>query len=291
MWVKLDNVPDALHVYDIYLYGGRWFAAIGNDPSDGYAVVSSADSGQTWQKHYLPVAEQGQNLLGIARAWEFFEVGDDLLVSVLPPSRPELSGDSLSSEMTYYIGGSPVYRLVDGIEPQFEEVTDIDFFGGFSNFAQGWMQGRVARPVRYGLLTVYLGVDTTTDHNWTPFGLFSVDEAYQVRQYMLMENAHIWDLLVEDGILYALAAQPSNNRFIVGVYATCDLTTWTEALRFNAPTFARSFALYQGDFYFGEGTEASPLSAQAGNILRVSGSHFEANVPDCALQGMAGATN
>lgn len=277
-WLHIDNLPDALHVYDVHEYEEQWFAAIGNDTSDGVVVLSSSDQGQTWQRHYLPVAEQGENLLGIARAWEFFEVGNDLLVSVLPPSRPEFASAD-DTTIVYHIGASPVYRLNNSIEPQFEEMTGVDFFEGYANFEQGWIVARVAHPVRYGQFTVYLGVDTVTDHNWTPFGLFSVDEAYAVRQYTYGADVRVWDLIVEEGVLYALAAQETESGWIVSVQKTCDLNDWEETLRFNAPTFARSFALYNGDFYFGQGTEAAPLMEQAGDILRVQSPHFQTGCP------------
>jgi hypothetical protein len=40
-------------------------------------------------------------------------------------------------------------------------------------------------------------------------------------------------------------------------------------LRFQEPTFARSFEILNGDFYFGLGCDISPLPAETGSILRI----------------------
>jgi hypothetical protein len=216
---------------------------------------------------------------GIIRAWEFFEVGNDLLVSVIP--RYDLEGviDS-AGNLTghrYVQLSSPVYRLAAGEEIGFEEVP-VDFFNGLANPELDWISGRVARPLRFREHTVYIGAKTVTDHNWTPFGLFSADSTYSIHTYSLAEGMQPWDLLVERNTLYVLVSVPHTaGETTVGVLATCDLSSWREVLHFSAPTFARSFALYNGDFYFGAGTEASSIAPDAGNILKVSGVDFDRN--------------
>jgi hypothetical protein len=56
---------------------------------------------------------------------------------------------------------------------------------------------------------------------------------------------------------------------MVHLFATKDLKTWTETLRFTSDTFARSFEQLGGDFYFGLGSEPDRLVASTGKILRV----------------------
>ena len=44
---------------------------------------------------------------------------------------------------------------------------------------------------------------------------------------------------------------------------------WREVARFDAPSFARSFELYEGEFYVGLGTAASSLNHASGDIYLV----------------------
>ena len=65
------------------------------------------------------------------------------------------------------------------------------------------------------------------------------------------------------------------------VLETCDFKTSKEVLRFETPTFARSFDLLGGDFYFGLGCEIDKhlwskkdLHPATGEIFRVKAEHF-----------------
>ena len=85
-----------------------------------------------------------------------------------------------------------------------------------------------------------------------------------------------------DDALYALLSQPDDaGSTVVSVIGTRDLANWCPVLQFTATTFARSFELYDGDFYFDMGTEADPLSADSGDILRVKGQFFTLPAGGC----------
>jgi hypothetical protein len=71
-----------------------------------------------------------------------------------------------------------------------------------------------------------------------------------------------------DGQVYMLAQSGTAGSYTNYVFASADLATWTEVLRFSATTFARSFEYLDGDFYFGLGTTRAELSSAAGDLLR-----------------------
>jgi hypothetical protein len=83
-------------------------------------------------------------------------------------------------------------------------------------------------------------------------------------------KAKPWDVLVRNGKLYVLGviANQTGN-YTVTVSETADLAQWKELFRFQSDTFARSFEELNGDFYFGLGSEISPLPSSTGDILRV----------------------
>jgi hypothetical protein len=278
-WTTLSAIPRAVHVYDLMEFNGLLFASLGIDlPFDGDVVASSADQGQTWALHRLQIGSNSS--LPIGRAWDLFQVGGDLLVSTTPQYEFQGQYDSNGNlvQGQYVQLSHPVFRLADQAAMRFEEVP-ADFFAGVPDLSQTWTQDRIERAVRFGENTVYIGAETVTDHNWTSFGLFSMSNDYTARHLPLQNDAKPWDLIVDGNVLYVLAASPApSGNTIVGVLTTCDLTNWREVLHFEASTFARSFALYQQDFYFGLGTEAEPISADAGNILRVSSANF---TPGC----------
>lgn len=112
---------------------------------------------------------------------------------------------------------------------------------------------------------------SVNDHQWVPLGLFAAASLNEVRH--LDVPGMPYDLLVRDNVCYVLSCRPPDEprtvRWTVAVYASSDLDTWHEVLRFEAPTFARSFETLDGDFYFGLGTDTDHVAPETGRILRV----------------------
>ena len=271
-WTQSGDVSGAAHIYDVIRYNGLLYAALGISGRSGAVIGISSDDGQSWTRQILPVVERAKVFSKILRAWQFFKVGDDLFVSVLP----QYSNVKLNGVWGYERLSSPVFHL-DRKTLEFEQ-SPIDFFAGQVADTVDGRAGRVVRPLSFSNLTVYSGARTLTDHNWTPFGLFSIDTDDNVHAYPLPSGVQPWDTLAFQNALYVLTAQPlSGGGTTVSVIATCDFAHWREVLHFQAPTFARSFELYRGDFYFGLGTEVSPNAPQAGTILRVDHANFDLN--------------
>jgi hypothetical protein len=89
-----------------------------------------------------------------------------------------------------------------------------------------------------------------------------------------------WDTLQDtNGNACVLESTPitGTTNYWVQVVGTRDFIHWQELFRFQSGTFARSFALLNGNFYFGLGCETNELSTQTGNILRVQSQYFPSN--------------
>jgi hypothetical protein len=61
----------------------------------------------------------------------------------------------------------------------------------------------------------------------------------------------------------------------VHVFATRDLVNFSEVCFFDTETFARSFELVDGDFYFGLGCDPELLHPHTGRILKVPASALQ----------------
>ena len=141
---------------------------------------------------------------------------------------------------------------------------------------------RILRSASFGRTAVYSGGFFCNGHA-IPFGMFAASslerDAVDIRRIELPDDAKPWDLMVRNGKVYVLLDSPAEERHLIRVIASPDLRKWVEVLRFRAPTFARSFELLDGDFYFGLGCEiADPynwtveeLHADTGEILRIRG--------------------
>ncbi|MFN8452504.1 MAG: hypothetical protein U0521_28840 [Anaerolineae bacterium] len=270
-WQQRQTVPTALHVYDLARFEGELYAAISvSSVSHGNTLVVSDDDGETWRQLRIPIASLDDQM-NVTRAWELLEVGDKLLVSV---QKPVLGVVENGAEVAAQLDMPLLYQYADGV---FQGLNTDPFPGEASD-----TRPRVARATPYLDRVVYVGAEVTSDHQWTPFGLFSIGANLDVSRYPLAAGAMPWDILARDDALYALLSQPDDaGNTVVSVIGTRDLANWCPVLQFNADTFARSFELYDGDFYFGMGTEADPLSAASGDILRVKGQFFTLPAGGC----------
>lgn len=268
-WVRSQTIPNALHVYDIYRFEDRLF--VGKSPEAAIAVSSSLEVG--WIELQVFDDTLGPSAWNVSRVWEFFEIGDRLFLSVQMPVVLAV-GTPQNTPAPIILAAPPVYFYeADGFS-----AAKADFFVGHDKLKYPL---RVARSVEFMDRAIYIGAEVTSFHNWSPIGLFVADTSLQVSRFMLGHGSLPWDILLEDNVLYVLTATQNDRSqgTIVSVVATCDLRTWHEVLHFTANTFARSFMLYRGDFYFGLGTDADSLSSAAGDILRIKADNFDTSCP------------
>jgi hypothetical protein len=230
-WKKYRNIPGGIHCYDIIGFEGKIFAALGTKPSSEL-VVMSEDGGTTWK---------GCGIGGM-RAYTLFTVADQLYVS-------------LYRGVAAYDGG------------RFHEKINCDWFPGQSE--NGGLR-LVVRDVYFKGNTIYIGAYRTTDHQWTPFGIYVSKNPSEIKEIKL--PGKIWDLLVRDDTLYVLSAVKSEmdkDTWYIRVTSTKDLVGWKPLFQFESPTFARSFEYLKGAFYFGLGCEVDDLRPETGRIIRL----------------------
>ncbi|HZX96620.1 MAG TPA: hypothetical protein VFE90_19030 [Myxococcales bacterium] len=236
-WATLNSIFNGIHVYDVFDFGGELFAAIATVA--GGMVARSNDRGRTWK-------EALTKPLPFSRTRTLFSLEDD--------TGPRLYAST---------NGGRIYRY-DG-KGDFAEMN-VRFFPGISELKEVF----AARCVPFRNQVVYVAGDKIIDHDWAPLGLFHAASVDSARALPLPGGALPRDLLVHDDVLYALGVtQPGARSTRVHVFATRDLVNFSEVCFFDAQTFARSFELLDGDFYFGLGCDPELLQPHTGRILKV----------------------
>jgi hypothetical protein len=239
-WKTLRHIFNGIHVYDVFEFGGELFAAIATVA--GGVVARSKDRGESW-------SEAVTKPFPYSRTRTLFSLDDD--------TGPRLYAST---------NGGRIYRYDD--KGGFAEMN-VKFFPGISELKEVF----VARCVPFRNQVVYVAGDKIIDHDWAPLGLFHAASVDSARGLPLPGGALPRDLLVHDDVLYALGVtQPSARATRVHVFATRDLVSFSEVCFFDAETFARSFELVDGDFYFGLGCDPELLHPHTGRILKVPAS-------------------
>ena len=134
---------------------------------------------------------------------------------------------------------------------------------------------KIVRSMSLGPQTLYIGAYVHNDHQHIPFGVYISTSLAQakpvVHRIPLPEGAKPWDILIRKEGLYVLLDSLSGERTLVSVRHIQGRPPYKQRkiLSFPSPTFARSFELLDGDFYFGLGTGKKELHPATGYILRV----------------------
>ena len=240
LWMTMNNIPNGIHVYDVIDFGGALFAAIATVA--GGMVARSNDRGHSWEVTLTKA-------FPYSRTRTLFVLDDD--------TGPRLYAST---------NGGRIYRY-DG-KSDFAEMN-VRFFPGISDLKEVF----AARPIEFRKQVVYVAGRKLIDHDWTPVGLFAAAQSDSARSLPLPGGALARDLLVHDDVLYALAStQPSASSTRVHVLASRDLESFSEVCFFDAGTFARSFEMLDGAFYFGLGSDPDRLRPETGRILKVPAS-------------------
>jgi len=276
-WTKLRTIPHGIHVYDIHEHVGR-LIAVGGAFDQPISAWISDDDAATWKPAaLLPNAALAPSavptgriatVLGhqtqvVGRFWTLLEIGDALYASTTVPLRLGEGDANLRTATLFRFASAQ-----NGFQPVALGMPAL--FPGTP--ADGNRTGLVERWARLGGETVYIGGWQHNDHQWLPIGLFAATSPEKARRLALPAEEQPWDILVRDGRLYCLSARREGpDRFRVSVTRfDRDLRNGTVLLTFVAPTFARSFAVFRGRFYFGLGTETDvggPLSEASGTLL------------------------
>ncbi len=248
-WVKYRNIPNGVHVFDLYKFDGKLFAATG----PGMKAPTSCtlrDNGHTWHN-----TEGG---LGTYRIYTLFELNGVLYGST----------DQLGTRILKYLGGDEFCVLCPA--------ETYKFFPGMRHGAL-----RIVRPTNYKSRLVYITAQAVSDHQSKALALCVASDPNSIHRIDFENGEIVRDVIAgEDGNLYVLTnVEQDPHHYTVVVHGTTDLSHWREVVRFKSDTFARSFERLNNDFYFGLGGDATAPSASVGNILRVKNEHCRPLMP------------
>jgi hypothetical protein len=260
-WVMYRNIPGAIHNYDMAVYKGRMYAALGI--SGGAAVAVSNDNGGSWSNFSV----------GRSRSYTFLQ------------SRGKLYATKKITDDNYQVsnGFSSIWELEgDGEFVPRPDLFDRILFPDTDFDETGSM--KIVRSVAVRWKNVYIGGYIHNDHQARPFGLYIAHTLERGVVHITAVRAPTgmvpMDLLLRDDYIYALYVKPAYNgnyRVFVRRASVRKLWQWLPYLSFTAAALPRSFEESSGDFYFGLGTEVaeptnwtlSELNSNAGGILRI----------------------
>ncbi len=270
-WRKFRNIPSGVHTYDMTMSGGLLFAGLGTPR--GAAVAVSTNAGASWTN----------TRIANSRIYAFLTVQSNVYAVGAMDSSARLGKTAAAENLV----GVHQYDRELGFRPR-NDLGPEQLFPGVTVRAE--TKVRIARSVSFKDHAVYLGAYSHNDHQFLSFGAFVADALsagrVSIHPVPLPKASRAWDLLVEGDTLYVLTDVPDAEGTTVRVLASTDGRAWFERLRFRSRTFARSFALLDGDFYFGLGCEvADPgqwtmqeLPPETGNILRVKNTAWTRSV-------------
>lgn len=250
-WEKHHTLPNAIHVYDIAMFAGNLFAAIGSK-TNPYILVSS-DFGNSWSA----IDENIMTPMG-NRVYTLFQL------------KGRLYGCKL-----LYSTETPVNNLycIERIEKGDKDTISCSVISANNMFpdAKKNVFYKMVRTVQFGDGILYIAGIPYNDHQFIPYALYYATDINEVKKIILPDiNALPIDIITREDRAYILAyIENADNVYTNIVYLTTDGVNYHEVLRFTTDTFARSFEEYHGDFYFGLGCYADYLPESTGNILRI----------------------
>ena len=229
-WKKYRTIPDGIHVYDIYKWKNRLFAAIGPQGSTK-AIQVSEDDGQTWKD----AINSGGRIYNLFLMSNKLWTSGYSLMSYSDSSNTFLR-PTPSSDMKLYGTGRMERTVV---------------FDGQTVF----INGKADNDHQYLPVDLRSAIDVYNVNLLNlPEGALPRDILVKGKRLLVLTSVKINDNLYRNAVLGAtsLAALP---------------VEWVELFHFTAGSFVRSFEYLNGAFYFGLGCETDLLLPATGNIL------------------------
>lgn len=253
-WKMYRTVPKALHIYDLVYFDHRLFAGIGLD--EGAAVGTTTDL-----EHWNMIK------LGSSRVYSFLPLGGKLfaLKKFKRIKKPYLS-------VVQYVG--------DGL---FSARYDISIYDIFPDTRFEIKYSRVTRIITLGDKAIYVGAYKYNSHQTKPFGLYvtHMHKGKLLSHRIMLKDGYVpRDIIAREKTLYVLTSRQNKIDTTIEVIALNEdnLDSYNELFSFQYPTFARSFELLDGYFYFGMGSDVdegdnwdmNDIKQETGDILRYS---------------------
>ena len=260
-WQQVRTVELAIHMYDIVERA---------DSRGGFGAVDS----QAFASSYLYAAIATPTGAEVAvspnggKSWTSFEVikypGARARTFLATPTALCLSAHMLQSMPVVSLGNSvPFTKSTWLVTSKGLSPTRVDLFPGLD---ERYMFA--AKPVSFNGEVYYLGAVAPIDHNWKGLGLFATRDCSSARRVNLPGR---WFHHAVDygGRLHVATSSEEANGRRNRIFASADGANFREVFNFFNNGFARSFAIVDGDFYIGIGSEAEAPRAETGTILRL----------------------
>ncbi|DAB28311.1 MAG: hypothetical protein A2513_08825 [Sulfurimonas sp. RIFOXYD12_FULL_33_39] len=230
-WMMYRNIPKALHVYDLAYKDKKLFAGVGL--YEGAAVGITKDLGKNWEIIKL----------GSSRVYSFLQIGDELFAL-----------------KKFKHTSKPYFSVAQYKNKNFVPRYDISIYDMFPSTKFDIKYSRATRIISFDDKAIYLGAYKYNSHQTKPFGLY----------YTILKNGNLYskrvklkdgyiprDIIKRDDTIYVLSSKSvkENTEIEVLEFKTDDLTKYKKLFSFEYPTFARSFELLDGAFYFGMGCD------------------------------------
>lgn len=256
-WEKYRNIPKAIHVYDMAIANGILYTVTGSD--DDNVLYRSGNYGKTWSPitlntdpPYWPLSNRMYTLINFRN--KVYAIDVVFLAS----------GDSYRNKAVVIDGTKvstiKIYR--DKILPE----TQIPY-----------KYYRLDRATSAIGKMAYISQKYDYNNSWISEALYFSEDINRAEKAVFPESGAIpTDMAVRDKFLYVLAyIKISETVYTNIVYKTENYKGWTEVLRFDFDTFARSFEEAYGSFYFGMGCYTERIPDSVGKILKVVPNNFK----------------
>ncbi len=251
-WEKIRTVPKAVHIFDMVEAKGKLYAATGSDDSN--VLYQSQNYGKTWtpikfdtNPPYWPISNRMYTLFNLS--------GKVYATSVVF----DASADNVKNKAV----------VIDGANVSTINIFRNKVLPGASKPYQYYKLGRGTEALGQ---MVYISQKYDYYDLWLTEALYHAPDLNSAARVSFPEGEAIpMDLAVRGNTLYVMTyVKRSDSLYTNIVYKTEDFSKWTEVLRFNYNTFARSFEEVYGSFYFGMGCYVAKIPDTVGKILRVS---------------------
>lgn len=251
-WEKYRNVPNGVHVFDMAMVNGILYVSTGS--GDGNVLYKSDNCGKTWKPvtisaypPFFPISNRMHTLIGYRN-------------KVYATSAVfSAAGDTTRNKAV----------VIDGTTVSTINIYRDKILPGTQKPYQYYMLGRATTALEK---MVYISHRYDYYNTWIPEALYFAADLNKAARVVLPETAAVpMDIAVRGSCVYVLAyLKVLDAKYTNFVFRTENTFEWTEVLRFNHDTFARSFEEVYGNFYFGMGCFTERIPASTGKILRLS---------------------
>ena len=264
-WKKYRTIPKALHLYDIAYFNKRLFVGLGLNRQG--AVGVSSDMGRTWN-----IIKIGNSP---SRVYSFLELENTLFAIKSFSAVSKRKKWSKVQRKNYFSVAE--YQSGTNFSARFDLTPQVMFPNTKLNLKKS---KKIIRTKKITTSAIYIGAYTANDHHSLPFGAYIASSLHvkhtNIFKIPLPKNYVPWDTLLKGENIYLLCYDRKN--IVVMHTTTANLSQWNPLFSFASPTFARSFEMVDGNFYFGLGSDIksskqwsqSELHPQTGDIIMLN---------------------